>query len=525
MRVYCLFCLLTVSVFFLSGCEKPDTETPANVVAQGAEAAIPTEAGSQPLAGMGIMMGEVTSEGALAQVRLTETDKLVDRDVKGAPGFVKFTLQPVSEEITETIQGNPQIVEAVADHDFIARAAFTGLPADTEFECKTEIGATAEQLHPGPTARFKTLPGAKQAKPVEFVVVTGMNYAKFHGDQRIDQKQHLEENNTKLPQPYAGPDKHLGYPALETILKMKPDFFVGTGDNVYYDTPDKPRAETVPDMRRKWHEQFVQPRFLDLFAAVPTYWEIDDHDYRIDDGDNSGDYHPTSAEGRRIMLEQLPVAPREDKETKTYRTQRVSKDLQIWLPENRMYRSPNAMQDGPEKTIWGAEQKAWLKKTLKESDATFKVLISPTPMIGPDDLRKTDNHCDIGGFRHERDEFFQWLKENGLDQQNFFIVCGDRHWQYHALDPSGFEEFSSGALVDANSRLGRKAGDPKSTDPEGLIKQPYLQDPRSGGFLLVKATPADKQTPATLSFLFYDEKGKLLYQHDKPQGKQNQEKK
>lgn len=517
MRVCSLLCLL-----FVLGCEKQSPEEPIVVVEveQGEAAPIPAESETQlPMAGMGIMVGEVTSNSALVQVRLTETDNLVDRDVKGMPGIVKFTLQPVSAEKSNAVKGSSQTIEATADHDFIARASFSDLPAGTEFECKTQIGATPDQLHAGPTAQFKTLPGASEAKPVEFVVVTGMNYAKFHGDDRIDKKQHLEENNTKLPQPYSGPDKHLGYPALETILKLKPDFFIGTGDNVYYDTPDKPRAETIPELRQKWHEQFVQPRYRDLFAAVPTYWEIDDHDYRIDDGDNTGDHRPSSAEGRAMMLEQLPIAPMDDKDAKTFRTHRISKDLQIWLPENRMYRSPNAMEDGPEKTIWGDEQKAWLKKTLKESDATFKLLISPTPMVGPDDLRKTDNHCDIGGFRHERDEFFKWLKENDLDQQNFFIVCGDRHWQYHATDPSGFEEFSCGALIDANSRLGRKPGDPKSTDPKGLIKQAYSQDPRSGGFLLVKVAPADKQSPATLSFVFHNEKGKVLYQHDKPQSK------
>lgn len=520
MRVCCLVFLL-----LLSACENQKPDVPAPAIERGEAAAIHSASDSQlPMAGMGIMVGEVTSDSALVQVRLTQTDKLVNNDAKGMPGVVKFTLQTIPGEKSD-FEKVTQIVKALAEHDFIARAAFTDLPAGTEFECRTEIGQAADQLHAGPTARFKTLPGASQSRPVEFVVVTGMNYAKFHGDDRIDKKQHLVENNTKLPKPYAGPDKHLGYPALETILKLKPDFFIGTGDNVYYDTPDNPRAETIPELRQKWHEQFVQPRYRDLFAAVPTYWEIDDHDYRIDDGDNTGNHRPSPDEGRQMMLEQLPVAPMDDKNAKTYRTHRVSKDLQIWLPENRMYRSPNAMEDGPEKTIWGQEQKAWLQKTLKESDATFKLLISPTPMIGPDDLRKTDNHCDIGGFRHERDEFFKWLKENGLDQQNFFIVCGDRHWQYHAVDPSGFEEFSCGALVDANSRLGRKPGDPKSTDPKGLIKQFYSQDPRSGGFLLVRVTPADKQAPATLSFLFHDEKGKLLYQHNKPQGKQKQNKK
>ena len=132
-------------------------------------------------------------------------------------------------------------------------------------------------------------------------------------------------------------------------------------------------------------------------------------------------------------------------------------------------------------------------------------------MIGPDDLRKTDNHCDVGGFQHERDEFFQFLKHNGLDQQNFFIVCGDRHWQYHAVDSTGLEEFSCGALVDANSRLGRLPGDPAGTDPQGLIKHLHQQTERSGGFLMIKSEPANAGSAASLAFEFYDERGKLLY--------------
>ena len=173
------------------------------------------------------------------------------------------------------------------------------------------------------------------ADVVRLVVVTGMNYAKFHGDDRIDPLQHRIENNTDLPQPYAGPDKHLGYPSLARILNLKPQFFVGTGDNVYYDTPDDPRAQSVSEMRQKWHEQFIQPRYRELFAQVPTYWMVDDHDYRIDDGDNEGEYLPLPETGRRVLLEQLPYAPTNEPAATTYRTHRLSKDLQIWLPENR----------------------------------------------------------------------------------------------------------------------------------------------------------------------------------------------
>ncbi|MFT5524150.1 MAG: alkaline phosphatase D [Pirellulaceae bacterium] len=458
-----------------------------------------------PMAGMGVMVGEVTDRSAHIQVRVTRTDQLFEGDVPGIEGTVQFNLMP---DVEEKAPVTSVYVRALETTDFIARATFKDLKAGTKYRCEIKVGSCSRSLEPGPVVEFKTLPGAKSTAAVRFVVVTGMNYAKFHGDDRIDRKQHLEENNRALPESYKGPDKHLGYPALATILKKHPDFFIGTGDNVYYDTPDNPRAETIAQLRQKWHEQFVQPRFKDLFAKVPTFWEIDDHDYRIDDGDNTGDYSPTPEVARALMLEQLPVGAHGADDTKTYRTHRVNKNLQIWFVENRMYRTPNALPDGPEKTIWGAEQKAWLKKTLLASDAKYKLLISPTPMVGPDDKRKTDNHTNLGGFRQERDEFFSWLKKNGLDKKNFYLVCGDRHWQYHAVDPTGIEEFSCGALVDPNSRLGRKPGDPLSTDPAGLIKQLYTQTTPSGGFLLIKIGKGDG---AKLSFVYHDEKGKVLH--------------
>ena len=479
-------------------------------------------------AGQGIMVGEVTSTSAVVQLRLTQTDQLVApaedsaenlglSDLPGTSGKVMFILAGPTEAGDKVVATADLVVgfgNATPENDFISRSVIRDLVPGQEYKIRTQIGPDLATMVPGPTATFRTLPGKGSDAVTRFVVVTGMNYGKFHGDGRIDPKIHLQNNNTKLPAPYSGPDKHLGYPALATMLKLKPHFFVGTGDNIYYDTPKKPRAETVPQMRQKWHEQFVQPRYRQFFAAVPTYWMIDDHDFRIDDCDNSGDYLPSPETGHRLMLEQLPYGP-VDEETKTYRTHRINKDLQVWFTENRLYRSNNSMKDGLEKTIWGAEQKAWLKKTLAESDATFKIMISPTPMVGPDDKRKFDNHTNFKGFRHERDEFFAWLNETGIAKENFYLVCGDRHWQYHALHPSGIEEFSCGALVDPNSRLGRSPGDPESTDPQGLIKQLYTQQERSGGFLMIESAPAKTNTPASLNFIFHDENGVVLHEHTK----------
>ena len=92
---------------------------------------------------------------------------------------------------------------------------------------------------------------------------------------------------------------------------------------------------------------------------------------------------------------------------------------------------------------------------------------------------------------------------------NFFVVCGDRHWQYYSIDPSGVEEFSTGAIIDENSRMGRAPGDPSGNDPKRLIKQPYTSKEPSGGFLKVTVRPGPANP--TAFFGFYDEHGVELY--------------
>src|SRR5690606_28256155 len=113
-----------------------------------------------------------------------------------------------------------------------------------------------------------------------------------------------------------------------------------------------------------------------------------------------GDF--TFEQGQRIFLEQTG-----DK-SPSYRTVRWGKDLQVWLPEGRDHRSPNDIEDGPQKSIWGAEQKEWFKRTMQESDAAFKLLIGATPIVGPDRQNKRDNHSN-GVFRHEGEEIRAFL--------------------------------------------------------------------------------------------------------------------
>lgn len=455
--------------------------------------------------GQGEIAGEVTADSVILHSRLTTEAVVVDGDVPGAQGVARFELA-TSDDFANAME-SPWL-EATAEGDFIVQTRMAGLTAGTRYVYRLRYGPGQDNTRLGPVRSFSTLPGADGATTVSFVVVTGMNYARFYGDG---------------PRTGSPEDRLVGYPALETILGKHPAFFVATGDNVYYDVPFGRFERTQTFMRQKWHEQLVQPRMIDLFAEVPTYWEKDDHDYRYNDTDNTVDTEPDPSPelGAATFLEQVPVVDPNDPNPLTYRTHRVSRDLQIWLTEGRDYRSPNMAPQGPDKTLWGAEQLAWLKRTLLESDATFKLLISPTPMIGPDDANqagrqaeghdplKRDNHSNPQGFQYERDTFFDWLEENDFLDHDFYIITGDRHWQYHSIHPRGFEEFSTGALVDANSRLGRYPGDPESNDPDALIEQPFTSPEPTGGFLEVTVTPGDEPVAA---FRWFDEHGVLTYE-------------
>ncbi len=468
--------------------------------------------------GQGTMTGEVTENSAILQTRLTATDTIYQKDLSGKAGWVRFTW--AHDKDFDNTPRTSRWMKALEENDFIVKTKITDLEPDKTIYYQVHYGEDSINFSKSNIARFRTNPGREKKSPVSFVVVTGMNYY-FHFYGNYDAKNK-----------YLGKDRDLGFPALKTIGDLSPDYFIGTGDNVYFDHPAAHNYKRAIDrgsnplpglfdgkevldeqgMRRKYHVQFAQPRFRSLFGEVATYWEKDDHDYRVNDSDPYNDFPISHELGVKNFREQLPMVDPEDKNAVTYRTIRLNHDVQLWFLEGRDYRSANKSPDGPDKTIWGKTQRDWLKNTLLDSDANYKCIISPTPMVGPDDASKSDNHVNHKGFRTEGDRFFNWLADNHFSREELFFICGDRHWQYHAKHPSGYEEFSCGALVDANSRAGRLAGDPKSTDPDGEIIQYYVQgqpDQATGGFLLVNISYQDTQPE--LQFRFYDDVGNVNY--------------
>lgn len=153
------------------------------------------------------------------------------------------------------------------------------------------------------------------------------------------------------------------------------------------------------------------------------------------------------------------------------------------------------MADGKEKSILGDAQKEWLMRTVEASDATFKVIVSPTPLVGPDRPKgKNDNHSN---------ESFQtegvWLRIFLTHKKNIFSLNGDRHWQYVSKDTdTGLMEFSAGAISDEHAQ----GWDPDNLRPE----HQFLRV--KGGFMSVSVLR--KGGVPTITFTHYDVDGKVV---------------
>jgi alkaline phosphatase D len=271
---------------------------------------------------------------------------------------------------------------------------------------------------------------------------------------------------------------------------LNPDFFIHTGDIEYYDK-ENPWAMTEELMRFKWNRLFALPFQRDFYSHHTTYFMKDDHDVLRDDC-HPGDWYGTVSFERGLEIfdkEQFPTGD------KPYKTIRWGRDLQIWIMEGRNYRSNNHIPDGPDKTIWGQEQKEWLFRSLTTSDATYKIVISSSPILGPDRPAKNDNYSN-SGYKTEGDEIRSII--NQFD--NVFLVNGDRHWQYVShIEGTNLWEFSTGAGADIHA--GGWSQD--NVKPEHRFLRV------KGGFLLAEIIHQDKKV--ILKFTHCDVNGQPMH--------------
>ncbi len=458
-----------------------------------------------PYFGTGIKIGEVTQDGVIVWARLTANPARVGNDApmpdfeykdpktgemkkrSGRPDASPIVIYPEGYDVNN-IQGATPGKDGMArlsyretgqekwtqtewipvdpEKSFTHQFGLSGLSAGTKYEILVEASPTGKKVSASIEGKFGTATAPDVPSDVNFIVTTGTSYQDIDSD--------------------------MGYKFYMSSLKLDPDFFVHTGDIVYYDGA----AKTIDLARWHWDRMYSLPNNIEFHRHIASYFIKDDHDTWMNDcypdlkTNFMGDF--TFEQGKQVFLDEVPMGE------KTYRTFRWGKDLQIWLVEGRDYRSPNDMPDGPDKTIWGKEQMEWFKTTVLNSDATYKVLISPTPIVGPDRGNKNDNHANEG-FQYEGDKLREFISK----QNNMVTVCGDRHWQYVSKDAkTGLVEFSCGPGSDAH------AGGWKQEDK--LPEHIYLNV--VGGFL--EGSVSQINGKPNLIFRHFNPDGKLLNEYD-----------
>ncbi len=396
---------------------------------------------------------------------------ILEGSAAGANGYLRVVYKgPTS--------GASPWLESSVVNDFAVQTTLSGLQPNSRYTYSIETRATRNgrvdgELH----GSFRTLPLEGAPSPVHISLLSCQMYC------------HMDR-----------PD---GFHIYESIQRDNPHFLLSCGDNVYYDNED-PIANSESVARYHWQRMYSLPTLVECLRHVGGYWQKDDHDVlandawpTITDADKTVQkMRPfTFSQGQRIFRQQVPAPP---PSAPMYRTVKVGSDIELWLPDSRDHRSPNNDPDGPQKSIWGAEQKRWLMSTLQASRATWKILVNPNPIVGPDRQTKNDNHANIG-FAHESAEIRNFLKNNF--DGNVISVCGDRHWQYHSVDPeSGLHEFGCGAASDEHA-----SGTP------GLDKLRHRFHRVLGGYVTMEV--AREGANCTLRMRHRDVRGATVHEH------------
>ncbi len=408
----------------------------------------------------GIVMGDVTSQSALIWLR---TD-----------GSMVVQLEYASVAAWDTVSKMATAVAPVArtplfttgpETDFTLAIPIEGLMPATRYRFYVVAGmkgreGTPTEAHTALQGEFTTLPDVKSHAPVTFA---------WSGD--LGGQGRCRRGAA-------------GYPIFDVLRAQPLDFFLFLGDTIYGDDlcpspPNEPgadfRATNLAEYRARHRHQRGAEALRRFLANVPVSVIWDDHEVR---NDFAGPFDSQMEAGRQALREYWPISMAPDDSHRLYRTVPVGADLELFILDTRQYRSRNADQDGPAKTMLGAPQLQWLLKGLTESTATWKVIVSSVPLSIPKGGGGASGYDGWAGgpggpgFERERHVIVDTIL--GRQVKNVVFLAGDVHYvQANAYDPNGdgipdFHEFVAGPL---SAAPGRQTPPNRELRPTTLINE------------------------------------------------------
>ena len=287
-----------------------------------------------------------------------------------------------------------------------------------------------------------------------------------------------------------------GYEIFDAIAAKAPDVMVWMGDNLYFQPPD----ELDPaSMAARYRRQRANPSLQRLLVAAPQLAIWDDHDYGPNDADMS-----YGLKGESLALFSrywanpsygLPGVPG------IFGRARWG-DVDLFLLDDRWYRSANKLNDAPGKTMFGMQQLAWLQNALVYSHAPLKLVVNGSQMWNRVDRFEGFNH-----YSYEQKSFADWLTAQRVDGVMF--ATGDRHFsELLRIDRPGaypLYEFTSSPLT---SRPWENPDNAEQTNAD-LVPGTLVGKRQFG---LIRLTGPAKARRIALES--YDQKGALLWRHE-----------
>ncbi len=334
-----------------------------------------------------------------------------------------------------------------ADHDYTLTIPLDGLASATRYSYHVLVGqAQGAALDLAARGEFTTLPDAASSAPVTFA---------WSGD--LGGQGRCRRGAS-------------GYPIFDAMRAQQLDFFLFLGDMMYSDSlcpspPNEPGADflamTLAEYRARHRYQRGAEALRRFLETTPVYAIWDDHEVR---NNFAGPFESQMPVGRQALREYWPIRVASDDPQRLYRTVRAGADLEMFILDTRQYRSRNADQDGPAKTMLGERQLQWLLNGLTESTATWKVIVTTVPLSIPKGggVGVSGNDGWAGGpgspgFERERQVIVDCILDRGV--KNVVFLAGDVHYvQANAYDPNGdgtpdFHEFVVGPLSAAPGRM------------------------------------------------------------------------
>lgn len=254
-------------------------------------------------------------------------------------------------------------------------------------------------------------------------------------------------------------------PIWHAVQNWQPNLFLWIGDNMYGDSHD-------PDILA---EEYQRQRDITLLQPVqrtiPQLAVWDDHDFALNNHDHT---NPVKDAALEVFKNYWANPSYGLPETKGVFFRHSWGDVDLFMLDCRYWRDPNRQQDSPGKTFLGAGQLAWLKNGLKESKASFKLLVSGSGWT----KAKGEGGDSWASFTHERDSLFAFIRDN--DISGVLLLSGDTHCGELNVIP--FSQQGGYDLYDlVSSPLGQNASIGwVRRNPEQRIRVPFSSSANCG---------------------------------------------